>query len=149
MMSNHSRDEKRWQNDDSEPDSKEKESRGEKQDERTRSANKSSESDNDRESKRRRSKVEKKKKRRRSYSSDSSTSEDRRKKHRKEKKKKRKKDKKKRNSDDESCESGENGQVRRSIITGKKIKMHINKSKDDLAQEEARKKLLQFMNSSL
>jgi hypothetical protein len=39
--------------------------------------------------------------------------------------------------------------VKRSVITGKKIKMHINKTEDDLVREKARKDLLKFMNQSL
>merc|ERR1712238_116336 len=38
---------------------------------------------------------------------------------------------------------------RRSVISGKKIKLHIDKSEEDLAQDEARKNLLEFMNSSV
>jgi hypothetical protein len=111
----------------------------------------------------------KKKKRRRSYSSssDSSSSTDSRrrrkdrKKHKKRSKsKKRRSDKKKshkkesrkksRHSDDSSSSDGEDGpDVKRSVITGKKIKMHIDKTNDDLVREKARKDLLKFMNQSL
>mmetsp|Transcript_6735 Transcript_6735/g.7579 ORF Transcript_6735/g.7579 Transcript_6735/m.7579 type:complete len:306 (+) Transcript_6735:27-944(+) len=38
---------------------------------------------------------------------------------------------------------------RRSVISGKKIKLHIDKSEEDLAEDEARKNLLEFMNSSV
>ena len=38
--------------------------------------------------------------------------------------------------------------VRRSAISGKKIKMHVDKDEDDLVREKARKELLRFMNSS-
>ena len=43
----------------------------------------------------------------------------------------------------------QNVPVRRSAISGKKIKMHIDKTSDDLVREKARKDLLQFMNSSI
>jgi hypothetical protein len=86
-----------------------------------------------------------------SSSRDSSASEEeeRRKKKRKkkEKKKRKKKKKKRRHQDDDSAGSDEEG-VRRSVITGRKIKMHIEKSEDDLAHDKARKELLRFMNSS-
>ena len=36
----------------------------------------------------------------------------------------------------------------RSSITGKKIRMHIEKDEDDLVRERARKEMLQFMNST-
>jgi hypothetical protein len=39
--------------------------------------------------------------------------------------------------------------VRRSVITGRKIKMHIEKTDEDLVREKQRKELLKFMNSSL
>jgi hypothetical protein len=39
--------------------------------------------------------------------------------------------------------------VRRSVISGKKIKMHIEKTQDDLIREKARKDILKFMNSSV
>lgn len=82
---------------------------------------------------------------------------------RKEKRKKRKskKESKKRSKksrrksaedeDDSSSSSGSDDgpNVRRSVITGKKIKMHIEKDADDIARESARKDLLKFMNSSL
>merc|ERR1712079_386398 len=67
------------------------------------------------------------------------------------KKRSRKKDRKKsekstvRSSSDSSSDD-EN--VPRSSITGKKIKMYIKKTKDDLIREKARKDLLKFMNSS-
>lgn len=112
----------------------------------------------------------KEKKRRRTYSSssDSSSTESRRKrkdkkkhkrrskskksKHSHDKKKPHKKDRKrsKQYSDDSSSSSGEDGpNVKRSVITGKKIKMHIDKDDDDLVREKARKDLLKFMNQSL
>ena len=55
-----------------------------------------------------------------------------------------KKKRKKRSGDKQDDEEGE----RRSVITGKKIKLHIEKTDDDLKQEQARKQLLEFMNSS-
>jgi hypothetical protein len=33
------------------------------------------------------------------------------------------------------------------MISGKKIKMHIEKTDEDVAQEKGRKELLEFMNS--
>jgi len=39
--------------------------------------------------------------------------------------------------------------VRRSAISGKKIKMHIDKTDDDIVREKARKEMLKFMNSAL
>jgi len=48
-------------------------------------------------------------------------------------------------SDDDSDDSN----VRRSAISGKKIKMHIDKTEDDLVREHARKEMLKFMNSSI
>lgn len=72
--------------------------------------------------------------------SSSSSESDRRK---RKKKSKKKKHKKKSHRDEE----GDKG-VRRSAITGKKIKMKVKKTKDDLAQEKARKDLLDFMNAS-
>ena len=84
-----------------------------------------------------------------SLDSSASEGEERRKKKRKkkEKKKRKKKKKKRRHQDDDSASSDEEG-VRRSVITGRKIKMHIEKSEDDLAHDKARKELLRFMNSS-
>ena len=89
---------------------------------------------------------EKKKKKRR-YESDSSSSSESRKhakrsRHRKSSKKHRKKLRK---SDEK--DAGEKD-VRRSAITGKKIQMKIDKTAEDLAQDHARKQLLEFMNSS-
>jgi hypothetical protein len=40
------------------------------------------------------------------------------------------------------------GKARRSVVTGERIRMKIDKTEEDLAQEEARKNLLEFMNSS-
>ena len=111
----------------------------------------------------------KEKKRRRSYSSssDSNSTDSRRrkknKKHKKRSKSKKRREKKKSSkkeqrkkssghSDDSSSSSsdGEDGpEVRRSVITGKKIKMHIDKTDDDLVRERARKEMLKFMNQSV
>ena len=61
----------------------------------------------------------------------------------------RRKDKSKRADDDNSSFSGDDDpNTRRSAISGKKIKMHIDKDDDDLVREKARKELLRFMNSS-
>jgi hypothetical protein len=35
------------------------------------------------------------------------------------------------------------------VISGKRIKMHIDKTEEDLVREKARKEMLKFMNSSL
>jgi hypothetical protein len=57
---------------------------------------------------------------------------------------------KSKHSDNSSSSSGEDGpDVKRSVITGKKIKMHVDKDADDLVREKARKDLLKFMNQSL
>jgi hypothetical protein len=71
-----------------------------------------------------------------------------RKKDEKKEKKKEKKKKRETKNDTISPASAEKLTVRRSAITGKKIKMHIEKSEDDLLQEQSRKELLRFMNSS-
>jgi hypothetical protein len=88
--------------------------------------------------------------------SSSSTSDDdnsrRHKKHRKNRKSKkhtRSKRKGRVREEDSSSDDDEEGKsVLRSVITGKKIKMSINKTDDDLAQEAARQQLLEYMNSS-
>ena len=84
--------------------------------------------------KKKKEKKSKSKHRRKNHSSDyvSSDSEDTGKKKLKKSKKKSKKEKE---------------EVRRSAITGKKIKMNIDKDEDDLARDRGRKELLQFMNS--
>lgn len=86
----------------------------------------------------------------RSKDYDSSDSERKRKTHRKRKDKKddRKKRKKKRNRQESLSSSSDEGDYGRSVITGKKIKMKIVKTDEDVAQEAARKQLLDFMNSS-
>ena len=103
---------------------------------------------------RRKRKIKKHKKRRKCNSTvgDISSDEDHRRKQ-KHKHKKRKNDLKNRkvgvdNNNSPSLASSVKEQVRRSVITGKKIKMHIEKTEDDLQQEQARKDLLRFMNSS-
>jgi hypothetical protein len=49
-----------------------------------------------------------------------------------------------------SSSSGEDGpDVKRSVITGKRIRMHIDKTEDDLVRDKARKDILKFMNQSL
>ena len=101
---------------------------------------------------RRRSK-KKKRKHDHSSSSDSDDTDDecwrskkrRKKEKKKQKKKKKRKDKKREDDDSSSDEVG----VRRSIISGKKIQMRIDKTDDDLAQDKARKEFLRFMNSSV
>lgn len=40
------------------------------------------------------------------------------------------------------------GNERRSIISGKKIKMSVKKTKEEREREEKRKKLLEFLNDS-
>lgn len=81
-----------------------------------------------------------------SSSSDSSESSRRERRHRKKRKSKR--HKRKRHRDDESSSSSDGEGVRRSVITGKKIRMTIEKTDEDRAQEAARQQLLEFMNSS-
>ncbi|GMH91746.1 hypothetical protein TrST_g1838 [Triparma strigata] len=71
----------------------------------------------------------------------------------KEKKKKHKKDKKKKrkldDSSSSSSDSSDSDGALRSSITGKKIKMNLHKTDEDLMRDEARKEMLKFMNSSL
>ena len=69
---------------------------------------------------------------------------------RKKSSKRHREERKHKSDDDSSSSSGEDGpDVKRSVITGKKIKMHIDKTEDDLVREKARKDLLKFMNQSL
>lgn len=98
-----------------------------------------SDSDSKEESRKRRKKRSSSKhSRRRDDDDDDSSSEEE---SRRRKKKKHKKRRKRTDSADESPK------VRRSVITGKKLKMHIEKDEDYLVQEKARKELLEFMNS--
>jgi hypothetical protein len=48
---------------------------------------------------------------------------------------------------DSGGSSASDSDVPRSAISGKKIKMKLDKSQADLAAEKARKELLRFMNS--
>jgi hypothetical protein len=110
--------------------------------------------EDDSEERRKRQKRKKKKRRRYSSSSDSDDTDNearrskkRRKKEKSKRKKKEKKNSKNRKRDDDSS-SDEEG-VRRSVVSGKKIQMRIDKTDDDLADERARRELLRFMNSSV
>ena len=99
-----------------------------------------------------RRKRKKKRKHDRSSASDSADTdeEDRRiKKRRKKDKKKEKKKKRRKEKKHEDNSSSDEGDVRRSVISGRKIQMRIDKTDDDLAQDKARKEFLRFMNSSV
>jgi len=52
-------------------------------------------------------------------------------------------------SSSDSSGDDDDPNVRRSAISGKKIKMHIDKTADDLVRDKARKEMLKFMNQSL
>jgi hypothetical protein len=162
-MSSHSRDDGKRPRDGHDEDSDKRvassaKRRRAREEENSSSSSSESRHPSDRKQKRRRSKS-KKKKRKRHYSSDSSSSSDeseerhrRKKHHKRDKKKRRKKEKKKRSSkrrDNDSSDSDNGEEVRRSIITGKKIKMKIDKTREDVAQDEARKNFLKFMNQSV
>jgi hypothetical protein len=105
--------------------------------------------------KHRKKQSKRRKKKAQHYSSSESGSSDsdrrrrsrRRHKHRKKEKRHHNHKKKKRKRSEEMASDDDN--VRRDVISGKKIKMHIDKSQDDLVEEERRKNLLRFMNSSL
>jgi hypothetical protein len=72
------------------------------------------------------------------------------KKQKKEKKRKKKKSKHRGHTGNmENSSSSSDEDAPRSVITGKKIKMHVEKTKDDVAQEKMRRNLLRFMNSSI
>jgi hypothetical protein len=75
--------------------------------------------------------------------SSSSSDDTTRRPHKKHRKRKSKKKRRKNRDDDSSVDD-----VRRSVITGKKIKMHIEKTDEDRAQDAAREQLLEYMNSS-
>jgi hypothetical protein len=85
-----------------------------------------------------------KKKKKRQHESDSSSSESRKHSKRCQKKSSKKQKKKHRKTDEK--DSG--GEIRRSVISGEKIQMKIDKTAEDLVQDQARKQLLDFMNSS-
>ena len=123
--------------------------------EKSRKSCSNDESDDDMGHERKHSKRKRKKhkKRKRDYSSSSdsdgssSSSDDSSGRRRKDRKKRKsKKHKRKRKHDDDT--SSDRDQVRRSVITGKKIKMSIDKTQEDRAQDAARQQLLEFMNSS-
>ncbi|CAM9924747.1 unnamed protein product, partial [Sphacelaria rigidula] len=46
-----------------------------------------------------------------------------------------------------NSDSSDDPNVRRSVITGKRIKMNLDRSNEDHARERGRKELLQFMNA--
>jgi hypothetical protein len=71
------------------------------------------------------------------------------KKHKEEKKQKKKSKHRSRIDDEESSSSSGEDDAPRSVISGKRIKMHVEKTKDDMAQGKMRKDLLKFMNSSV
>lgn len=113
------------------------------------SSSSSDESDNNRRSgkfseRSRRSTSSNKKKKRKE-----SSSRDHKKSSRKEKKHKKKKSKQDDNRYSDGSSSSDEEGVRRSVITGKKIKMHIDKDADDVAHERARRELLRYMNASI
>eukprot|EP00518_Triparma_eleuthera_P004170 CAMPEP_0182455142 /NCGR_PEP_ID=MMETSP1319-20130603/1444_1 /TAXON_ID=172717 /ORGANISM="Bolidomonas pacifica, Strain RCC208" /LENGTH=299 /DNA_ID=CAMNT_0024653179 /DNA_START=69 /DNA_END=968 /DNA_ORIENTATION=+ len=112
------------------------------------------------EAQRERKKKKKKKKKKKDSKKDKKSKKKHKKKHKKSKKKHKKDSKKKSqrsssssssgsdsDSDSSSSSSSDDGALR-SSITGKKIRMHIEKDEDDLMREKARKEMLQFMNST-
>lgn len=86
------------------------------------------------------------KRRKKSSSRKDKKSKTKKKKSRDNKRKKHKKEKKHYSSS--SSESSNDNNVRRSVISGKKIKMHIHKTEEDLTRDKARREMLKFMNSS-
>lgn len=48
---------------------------------------------------------------------------------------------------DSHSDSSDDPDVRRSVITGKRIMMNLDRTSEDHARERGRKQLLQFMNS--
>jgi peptidyl-prolyl isomerase G (cyclophilin G) len=99
------------------------------------------------EERKKRKKVKKHKKEKKHKKSKKSKKE---KKHKKSKKEKKKKHRKGDGSESDSESSGSDGdgeEVRRNPINGKRVKMHIEKDKNDEAGEAGRKELLRFMNS--
>ena len=48
---------------------------------------------------------------------------------------------------DSDSDSSDDPEVRRSVITGKRIMMNLDRTNEDHARERGRKQLLQFMNS--
>lgn len=50
-------------------------------------------------------------------------------------------------SEGSSSDDSDDPRVRRSVITGKKIKMRLEKDEHDKALDRGRKELLRFMNS--
>jgi hypothetical protein len=95
------------------------------------------------------SKRSKKERKRRHHDDDSSSQERKRRRSKSSSRSDRKKDRKKRKGSKSTSENHEDTTTqRRSVITGKKIKMHIEKNEEDHAQEQERQHLLAFMNSS-
>lgn len=68
---------------------------------------------------------------------------------RRQKASKRTKKKKRSKSRDFESSSDDDANVRRSAITGRRIKMHVDKDAGDLVLEKARKDFLRYVNSSL
>ena len=113
--------------------------------------------------KKKRNRHDKKKKRHRDESSDSTgdsdSDEEYRRTRKRDRRKKSKKEKKhsRHRRHEESNDDGKGtnhrnddttATVRRSVITGEKIQLKIDKTADDVIQEQARKQLLDFMNAS-
>ena len=109
--------------------------------------------------KKKRDRHEKKKKRYRNESdstSDSDVSSDdeevrrRRKRDRKKSKKEKKRSRHRRQeeSNDNRNSTKDTATIRRSVITGEKLQLKIDKTAEDVVQEQARKQLLDFMNAS-
>lgn len=74
----------------------------------------------------------------------------RRRKHDKKKSKKERKHSHRRRHEESNEEKGikKGTAIRRSVITGEKIQLKIDKTSEDVIQEQARKQLLDFMNAS-
>mmetsp|Transcript_33622 Transcript_33622/g.104133 ORF Transcript_33622/g.104133 Transcript_33622/m.104133 type:complete len:148 (+) Transcript_33622:274-717(+) len=88
-----------------------------------------------------------KKKRKREKKREKRERKERRKKASEKKKKKRKRSDSSSSDSSDSSSGSDGSDVVRSAISGKRIKMRVEKSADDKAQEEGRKALLRHMNS--
>lgn len=88
------------------------------------------------------------KKRKRSTSSSRKRRHKQEEKRRRKSKKKKMKDRSKSKTSHDSSDNDDEINVRRSAITGRKIKMHIDKDASDLVLEKARKDFLRYVNSS-
>jgi hypothetical protein len=87
------------------------------------------------------------KKRKRSSSSRKRRRKEEKRRHKASKKKKKKRSKSR--DFESSTDDDDEANVRRSAITGRRIKMHVDKDAGDLVLEKARKDFLRYVNSSL